>query len=124
MMLTFTMRLIVILIAIANGTLVGRAQELVLRGQMTKEAETVGLDISQLNSLLASGNFPEACKLVLVDETRAVACRRGKVCHFFCHWSPFSRTLFTASLLSHTRASSSLRRCASQNAVVTARIAR
>ncbi len=52
------------------------------------------------------------------------SCRKGTVCYFFCHWSSFSRTLFTASLLSHKRASSSLRRCASQNAVVTARMAR
>ena len=48
----------------------------------------------------------------------------GRSRYFFCHRSSFSRIFRTASLSSHDRAASSLRRYESQNAVVTASKAR
>ena len=58
------------------------------------------------------------------DECRRTTRSSRRAAYFFCHWSSFSSTLRTVSPSSHFRASASSRRYASQNAVVTARIAR
>jgi thiol-disulfide isomerase/thioredoxin len=63
-MLLSTVRLLVLMSLIAINAVVGRSQDLILRGPEEKEAAIVGLDVKQLNALGASGNWPEAGKLV------------------------------------------------------------
>jgi len=63
-MLISTIRLLVLMFAIVVGAVVGRSQDLILRGLEAKEAAIVGLDVKQLNALGASGSWLEAGNLV------------------------------------------------------------